>query len=237
MDESAVKRLIDLPPAKVREALKSLAVSYCKHARSSRTFTFDGSKYNYFFHGYNMAWRNERAVEIPIAMGYLSALESDAVLEVGNVLSHYIPVGHDVVDKYEVADGVTNEDAVDFATSKRYDLIISVSTLEHIGAWGCAPDPGKVVLAVNNLVGLLSPGGKLVATVPLGLNPAFDRVLEAGDIPFTDVRALRRVRRNDWVETDFVSVMGAEYSRLRFKANALVVGLIHDGRTGVRDDT
>jgi hypothetical protein len=39
------------------------------------------------------------------------------------------------------------------------------------------------------------------------------------------------------VETDFVSVMGAEYSRLRFKANALVVGLIHDGRTGVRDDT
>jgi hypothetical protein len=40
------------------------------------------------------------------------------VLEVGNVLSHYFPVHHDVLDKYEKAKGVINEDVVEFSPAK-----------------------------------------------------------------------------------------------------------------------
>jgi hypothetical protein len=38
-----------------------------------------------------------------------------------------------VLDKYEQAPGVINEDVVSFSPPQKYDLIVSVSTLEHVG--------------------------------------------------------------------------------------------------------
>jgi len=55
------------------------------------------------------------------------------ILEIGNVLSRHIKLEHDILDKYETAKGVINEDIVDFKSEKKYDLIISISTLEHVG--------------------------------------------------------------------------------------------------------
>jgi hypothetical protein len=82
---------------------------------------------------------------------------------VGNVLSHYFSVNHDVVDKYEKAEGVINRDIIDFHPSKEYDLIISISTLEHVG-WDedisdhkILHDPSKILRAIENLRGLLAP--------------------------------------------------------------------------------
>jgi len=49
------------------------------------------------------------------------------------VLSHYFAVKHDIVDKYEIAPSVVNEDLVNFKPGKKYDLIVSISTLEHVG--------------------------------------------------------------------------------------------------------
>jgi hypothetical protein len=40
------------------------------------------------------------------------------ILEIGNVTSHSYPVTHDVLDKYEIADGVVNEDVTDYQPSK-----------------------------------------------------------------------------------------------------------------------
>lgn len=94
------------------------------------------------------------------------------ILEVGNVLSHYFPVNHDIVDKYEKADGVINQDVIDFYPSKRYDLIISISTLEHVG-WDenlrdhkILRDPMKVLHAIENLKRLLAPEGKWLSPYP-----------------------------------------------------------------------
>lgn len=231
MDELALKRIIDSPPEKAREALKRLAVSYCRIFRSSKTFRFQGVEHHYFYHTHNLAWRNERAVEIPLAMDYVHAYRDQPVLEVGNVLSHYMEVNHDILDKYEVAEGVINQDAVDFAPGKKYELIISISTLEHVGMYGSRPEPARVLDAISNLTRLLSPGGKLVATVPLGLNPAFDRLFESGDMRFTEVSALKRIRMNSWAEVDLRSLRGASYSRYGFRANALVVGIIRKETT------
>ena len=223
--------MVDSPPARVRDAFKRLAVSYCKLLKSRKTFRFRGADCNYFYHPYNLAWRNERTVEIPIARGFLAAHEGQEILEVGNVLSHYLPVTHDILDKYEVADGVISEDVLCFAPRKQYDLIISISTLEHIGYDEDPKDPGKVINAVENLAGLLAPGGVMMATVPLGYNPEFDRLLKQREIPFSDVFALRRVPgKNKWVETDFESVKGDGYTRNRFRADAIIVGVIREGQ-------
>lgn len=229
MDERKIKRIVNSPPVVVREALKSVAVAYCKTFKSSKTFTFNGRDYHYFYYPYNLAWRNERAVEVPIALGFLEAHRRQAILEVGNVLSHYLEIDHDILDKYETAPGVINEDAVDFETDRKYDLIISISTLEHIG-WDETPRHAeKTLAAVNNMVGLLASRGELVATAPLGLNLEFDRLLETGKLPFDDVYALRRVGgTNEWEQDDLESVLGAEYVRRSFRADAIIVGLIKE---------
>ena len=58
---------------------------------------------------------------------------------------HYFPADHEIVDKYEKGDGIVNEDIVNFRPGKKYDLIVSISTLEHI-SWNeekkTKEDPG-----------------------------------------------------------------------------------------------
>ncbi len=113
----------------------------------------------------------------------------------------------------------------------RYDAIISVSTLEHIGTYETPRNPGRAAPAVGNLVGLLKPGGELVATAPLGLNHEFDALVERGGIPFGELYALRRVGRgNEWEEADFSAVEGAEYPKSAFGADAIIVGIIRKGQ-------
>lgn len=110
---------------------------------------------------YNASWSNERAIEIPLAQERIRQAAGKRILEIGNVLAYYGQVPHEVVDKYERADGVRNIDVVDFHPAAPYDLIISISTLEHVG-WDETPrDPAKLLRAVTHLTGLLAPGGEL----------------------------------------------------------------------------
>jgi len=91
----------------------------------------------------------------------------ERILEVGNVLAHYYPHQHDVLDKYEQAPGVMNGDVVDFRPGKLYDLIVSISTLEHVG-WDEEPrDPLKFLRGVEHLTTLLAPGGRMLVTLPI----------------------------------------------------------------------
>lgn len=89
-----------------------------------------------------------------------------------NVLSYYFKVTHDVVDKYELARGIINEDVVSFTTSKRYDQIIFISTLEHIGYDEEEKEPREILRAIDNLQSLLTDGGRLVFTIPYSYNPS-----------------------------------------------------------------
>jgi SAM-dependent methyltransferase len=188
-------------------------------------FEFDGVSYRYFAHPYNETWRNERAVEIPVAMRTLEQRGGSRVLEVGNVLVHYGRAGHDVVDKYERASNrVVQADIVDFRTSARYDLIVAISTLEHVGFDEDVKDPAKPRRAVEHMTSLLAPGGELLVTIPLGYNAAVDRDLETGALGFDEVGYLRRLDRfNRWSEASASAVAGAAYGHPFAAANALAV--------------
>ena len=193
------------------------------------SFTFRGKPYRYFWHRYNATWRNERAVEIPIARGFLEGACPDRVLEIGNVLSHYGAVSHMVVDKYEQAEGIRNEDVCDFKSDKKYELILSISTLEHVG-WDEEPkDESKVLRAFENLRRLLAPGGRLVVTIPLGYNPSLDRMIDEGRIPFAERTCLKREpRRNIWREVSAGEVRNPQYDWQAYEAHELFVGIIED---------
>src|SRR3990167_11221224 len=152
-------------PNGIKDILGELLATLAKLTRPTKTFTFQGSQYNYFFHKYNVAWRNERTVEIPIIKKFVDEYKGKNILEVGNVLSHYFLVRHDIIDKYEKAKNVFNQDITEYKLEKKYDLIISVSTLEHVG-WEEKPkNPEKYEIAISCLKKMLAKKGKLLVTL------------------------------------------------------------------------
>jgi len=199
--------------------------NYYKVIGKSRTFKFNGQNYTYFNHWYNTTWNNERAVEIPIICRFIRENKKDNMLEIGNVLSHYFNMDHDVVDKYEKAQGVINEDVVNFNSSKSYNLIISISTLEHVG-WDENPrNPNKIFIALDKLKELLAPGGKLIVTLPLGHNNVLDNYIEAGDIKFHENYYLKRISKsNKWIELKS-GFKKAEYNFPFPAANIIFIGI------------
>lgn len=192
----------------------------------TKTFHFDGKEYEYLYHPYNRTWKNERGVEIPIFRELLLQQEGKRVLEVGNVLSHYFSVQHTVVDKYEVSPGVLNQDIIEFIPQQPYDLIVSISTLEHVG-WDEQPrEPTKLLHVLEHLRSTcLAPSGKLVASLPIGYNQYFDGLLNNGKSPFTTQHFLKRIsKQNYWIESDWEQCRDVPYGR--FVAHAIVIGTI-----------
>lgn len=149
--------------------------------RGPRTFTLDGVEHTQLVHPYNRTWRNERAVEVPIALAFLDRHQGP-VLELGNVLANYGRQGHVVVDRYEQTPEVLNEDIVDYQPAERFGAIVAVSTLEHVG-WDEDPkDLGKIPRALLHLRHLLLPVGRLLVTCPLSYNPHLDALIASGSL-------------------------------------------------------
>ena len=202
----------------------TLIQSYFHLKLGTKTFKFQGQSYRYYCKNYNTTWKNERAVEIPIVWEIVSNCHGK-ILEVGNVLSHYHPFPHDIVDKYEKAEGVINQDAADFRPSERYDLIVSISTLEHIGLDEEPKDPKKVLKTIENLKeNCLAYGGTMIITVPLGHNPELDKSLKQGNNDLGKQYYLKRISKNNlWRETNLNSVQNMKYDSPFPNANAIVI--------------
>lgn len=142
----------------------------------NKDFVFKGKFYKNLYNKYNATWINERKVEVPIFLEILKNNKHKKILEVGNVLSHYTDVNHTIVDKYEVDEKnkVINMDILHYRPKEKYDLILSISTLEHVGK-DC-DDPKLAIEAIKHLYSLLKPGCALVFTFPRGYNRYMDRL-------------------------------------------------------------
>ncbi len=193
---------------------------------STFTFALDGEQFPYFAHRYHYTWLNERAVEVPIVKRALEVAPGPRVLEIGNVLGHYFDVRHVVVDRYEQAIGVRNLDLFELSPEEPWDLIVSISTLEHVGLDEFPQDPDRALAAVGHLRSVLAPGGRLLATVPCGQNPALDQAIRDGRAGFDRVRALRRVTpANRWQQVPIEEVWDADadYDFLLHTAHGLLI--------------
>lgn len=169
-----------------------------------RTFTVDGQEVPYLVALYNSTWMNERTIEVPLARAFIAERRHGRGLEIGNVLSHYGPVHHRVVDKYEVNPGVENIDALDVTGS--FDWVVSISTLEHVG-WDETPrEEEKVVAAFQRMRSILAAGGRAFVTCPVGYNPILDNAITTGRVgPVSDKLFAHDERTNRW------SQVGAGY--------------------------
>jgi hypothetical protein len=139
-------------------------------------------------------------------------------------MGHYLPGHHTVVDKYEAGPGVLNVDVADLDLGSKFDLILSISTLEHVGLDEDEVDPEKPGRALESLKALLAPGGLLWVTVPVGYNTELDERLRSGAYGFTQLRALRRSdKSNVWRQVPVDDVWGVSYDRLLYTAHGLIV--------------
>lgn len=195
------------------------------------TFSFDGERLPYFYHTYNMTWVNERAIEIPIAMKYLAAAHGRRVLEIGNVLSHYRPINHTILDKYETGPGILNSDILDYRPSALYDLILSISTFEHIGFDDDATTSSgaKICAAIQHARSLLAENGMLVLTVPIGYNPDLDQLLRNDQLGARRELYLRRTAVREWAEATKDAALQCQFKRPFPYANA--IGIIEFAAT------
>ena len=180
------------------------------------SFELGGERYRLLRSLHGRTWTTERAVEVPVARRVLERHAGKRVLEVGNVLSHYGPVDHDVVDKYERADGVENVDVLDLPARPEYDLVLTISTLEHVGRDEEPRDPTRAVAALEHLHRLLRPGGVLFATVPVGYNPELDRALANGPYELSAMRA------RPWREVSSAEAFQCPYDFLVYSASAVL---------------
>lgn len=200
------------------------------HITPPGSFQFCGHRLKYFRHTYNLAYQNERKIEIPVAEWFLHEQRKGArILEVGNVLRNYgFRQQRDILDKYDSSSGLINEDVIDFSPSEKYDAIISISTLEHVGWDEAERSPGKIPAAIKNLRdNCMHPGGVMLVTLPLGYNQYFDEYLERGGGDFSERHYLKRVSDdNQWEQVEYSKVASSKFGAPYNNANAMFIGIV-----------
>jgi len=155
------------------------AVPYARITIGRRFFDSPYGSLRYLVHPYNETWRYERCIEVPLARAFIAAHPGRGI-EVGNVLSHYGAVTHEVFDKYERARRVRNLDVLDIVDGG-LAYVVCISTLEHVGWDEPERNEAKAMRALDHLRSILCPGGRVFVSFRLGHHPSLTRaVLEAG---------------------------------------------------------
>lgn len=202
---------------------------YRKSPLKDKTFQFNRKQYSYYVHPYNHTWDNERAVELAIILDLLSNYNHKDVLEIGNVVSHYRRTFHDIVDAYEwlCFNRVINKDILEYETNRQYDLIVSISTVEHIG-WSESPRNSEKILEVREkIIQLLSDDGMAVITMPVGYNSFLDETIKNGAMRFSNISCLQRISwTNEWIETDLNTVLQCKYNEPYPNGNGVILGTL-----------
>jgi len=189
---------------------------------------------DYRFH--NLPLDTERAIEIPFIWDIVLRYDPQDVLEVGNVLMNYVDIAHDVVDLYEQNPRVVNADIRTYKPDKKYKLIVSVTTLEHVGDGkdGSDFDEFGIIHAIDNMLEMLTPDGRIVFTVPIAQNKAMDKLFFEGKIPGY-IRYIKRINEaNDWKEAGYEEIKDTILYYPYKGSNASIVCMIYNQFSGIR---
>ena len=192
-----------------------------------RSVEFRGASLPLVYARHNITWANERCLELALARALMADVPPERLLEVGHVTPHYFRGGHLVVDKYEP--GSLEVDIVDFAPAERFDLILSISTFEHIAFDEPGATPAseaiaaKVSAALNRCRSLLAPGGLLAITVPLGYNPALDAMIANDELGWDRATWFKRFPRRRWRQVPRSEAVRCRYGSPYAFANAILL--------------
>ncbi len=198
---------------------------YYRRTNRKETFMVDNEPYSYFFD--NRTWRSERCVELGFALAKLAEYGGNDVLEVGNVSHFYANANmHDIIDKGDSRNGSIDIDLFDYNPKKKYGLIFSISTLEHVG-WDEMPrQRNRFLPAVAKLKTLLKGNGTLVFTVPIGYNNDLDKLIAENKLSFKRYFLKRISSRNEWVQISQAEAAKIKYGKPYPFANGIMIGIV-----------
>lgn len=185
-------------------SLPKYVLEYLYHnLEPRRKFDYESKLYTIYRSWTNplSPWRGEREAELPIIIKILEENQGKEILEVGNVMKNYYDLpNYDVLDKYEKGKGIINADVATYKTKKKYDLIISVSTMEHVGYDEEPREKGKAMRGILNLLTMIKKGGELIFTIPIGHNKAFEKQLSEAWNPETTKTSFMQKEGKQWTE-------------------------------------
>lgn len=195
---------------------------------------------NQIYESYNFAFMNERSIEIPFTKFLLSKyLKSNnllRILEIGNTLKNYEDgsnfIPRIILDKYEKEENVLNVDIIDFEAPEKFDLIFSISTLEHVGSdYGEENNDSKFLDCINHLINnLLTDNGVFIVTLPLYYREVVDSFILDNKLDMKKYFFIRENYRNNWsLSTEQYikeNKLNLVYNNKYPCANAVFVGVI-----------
>ena len=213
----------------LRNKIYKTLVKFFLSLRKKKYFEFQGKKLAYLY--LKKTFANERAIEIPIIQEFLNPYlhKKDKILEVGNVLSEFSKCYNlTIVDKYEMGKSIINKDICKYKSPNKYPLIVSISTLEHVGWDEKNKDPRKILKSIQHIKNnLLTLRGVLVFTVPIGYNTFLDELIKKEELPTTQSFFFKRVSLNNkWEQTTRESIIQNKYGTPYECANAIMVGVV-----------
>lgn len=181
----------------------------------NKTFTFDKQQYTYETGAHNNARLNERAVEVPIAAKLASSYSN--VLEVGNVLSHYVPdFMHTVVDMGDYGKEIHTTDILLFTPGELFNCAISVSTLEHMA------NVDHAIKAIEHIKSLLEPGSPYLFTIPYGWRDEFDEAVLNRMFPVETIHRLNKIdiEKHTWKQVSLRGIKNYDDSLLNYNGQS-----------------
>jgi hypothetical protein len=142
-------------------------------------------------------------------------------------MSHYRDVYHTVIDKYESSINVLNFDVADFSLNQKFDFILSLSTMEHVGWDEELKDPDKILRSIINLKRHLSKDGVMLITLPIGYNNSLDLYLKEGKLKFDESHCFVKSGKCFWSRIEFDNIFNYTYNFNSSTANCVLVGIIY----------
>jgi len=116
-----------------------------------------------------------------------------------------------------------------------FDLIISISTLEHISFDEEKYNNKNIEIytrdisqIIEKIKLLLTYKGTFVFTIPLGFNPYLDSCINKSELDITRTLFLKRTSKsNKWKQVEYHEVKDIKYGYPFPCANAIMIGIIN----------
>lgn len=218
--------------------IKKILSKFLKQNKKNKV-KVDGKLIEQIYDDYNVTFMNERTIEIPfskvIIHKFMKNYKNPKILEIGNTLIHYETksemIEREIVDKYEVYPNVINKDIMDFTPKNKFDIIFSISTLEHVGSdYEEEYVENKFKKAIDKCLELLDEKGVFIVTLPIFYRDVVDNIVFKENFFTTKYFFQRRNFKNDWFLSSEKKVLDNK-EKLRYNSNfplsnALFVGVV-----------
>lgn len=195
---------------------------YLYHKIYDRYFKYEGCRIKYFIRLARII-NSERIVEIPLTIKLIQKTKFDSCLEIGDTVSKYFTFPHDIIDKYERRHNIIQADAYSYNFPVKYDLIISISTIEHIGKDEDKVFPEKAVLTLKRLMQQLNTHGLLFVTVPINYNEELDTFIRSNPSELNICFLARISFTNMWRQVSKETAFQHTYNYSYFHANSIAI--------------